>query len=56
MDLHKAKQDAQDFQIIVVFNIFVRGLIAALADLEAVIVVLEEANDLGDLATLNTDS
>jgi len=55
VDLNKAKKDAQDFEITVVFNILVSGLIAALADLEAVIVVLEEANDLGDLTTLNTD-
>lgn len=55
VDLDKAKKDAQDFEITVVFNILVSGLIAALADLEAVIVVLEEANDLGDLTTLNTD-
>lgn len=55
VDLNKAKKDAQDFEITVVFNILVSGLIAALADLEAVIVVLQEANDLGDLTTLNTD-
>jgi hypothetical protein len=55
VDLNKAKKDAQDFEIAVVFNILVSGLIAALADLEAVIVVLQEANDLGDLTTLNTD-
>ena len=56
MDLNKAKKDAQDFEITVVFNILVGCLIAALADLEAVIVVLQEANDLGDLTALNTDS
>lgn len=56
VDLNKAKKDAQDFEITVVFNILVGCLVAALADLEAVIVVLQEANDLGDLTALNTDS